>query len=138
MARYLSDTAGARAVLISPAERAYTLFRASVGPRLWLHVALRLSLERVVADRGGRSERFIDVSDLDQTALLGFLAPRPGETVCLQLDRDLIAVSAAAELVERLRNGGARQDGAGDFVIYVITPLAILLCLILLGRRIVS
>ncbi len=40
--------------------------------------------------------------------------------------------------IERLRNGGTREEGAGDFVIYVITPLAILLCLILLGRRIMS
>ncbi|GEP42032.1 hypothetical protein [Brevifollis gellanilyticus] len=40
--------------------------------------------------------------------------------------------------IERLRNGGAQQDGVGDFVIYVITPLAVLLCLILLGRRIMS
>ncbi|MES2593888.1 MAG: hypothetical protein V4662_01050 [Verrucomicrobiota bacterium] len=57
--------------------------------------------------------------------------------VVAQMSQEMIDVSHQNE-IERLRDGGVRQDGAGDFVIYVITPLAIVLCLVLLGRRILS
>lgn len=57
--------------------------------------------------------------------------------ILAQTSQEMIDATHLNEM-ERLRNGGTREDGAGDFVIYVITPLAVLLCLILLGRRIMS
>lgn len=50
---------------------------------------------------------------------------------------EMIEISRITE-IERLQNGGRQQGGSGDFTLYVLTPMAILLCLIMLGRRLLS
>lgn len=40
--------------------------------------------------------------------------------------------------IERLRNGGRHEDHSGDFALYVVLPLCILLGIVVLGRRMMS
>jgi len=40
--------------------------------------------------------------------------------------------------IERLRNGGRHEDHSGDFALFVVLPLCILLGIVVLGRRMMS
>ena len=50
--------------------------------------ALALALQAVVADGGGRVQRFLDVAGLDDVTLLGVIGPDAGEAIGLELDPD--------------------------------------------------
>ena len=64
-----------------------------MGERVRHHIALRLLLQPIVADRRGGAHRGLDVAGLDQLPLLvGARRPDAGEAVGLQLDLDLQAV----------------------------------------------
>jgi hypothetical protein len=54
-----------------------------------------------------------------------------------QTASEMIELSRISE-IERLQNRGRHRGGSGDFTLYVLTPMAILLCLIILGRRLLS
>src|SRR6185436_17186904 len=49
-------------------------------------VALAALLERVVADRRGRSQRFVDVAGIEDVLVVGGMAPDAGETIRLKLE----------------------------------------------------
>lgn len=53
-----------------------------------------------------------------------------------QTSREMVDDARLSEM-ERLRNGG-RHDESGDFIWYVLVPMGVLLCLIVLGRRLMS
>src|ERR1051325_9977026 len=96
-----NSTRGGATVESAP-ERARALRRRAVGERLGLDVAGRAALDRVVADLRCRVERLVDVADLDQAARVGRLAPRAGETVRLELDRDRADLVAAQQVPQVL------------------------------------
>ncbi len=50
---------------------------------------------------------------------------------------EIIEISRVSE-IQRLQSGGRRRGRSEDFTLYVLTPMAILLCLIILGRRLLS
>ena len=49
-----------------------------------------------------------------------------------------VAESAHLEEIERLRNGGRRDDHSSDFTLFVVIPMVILLSIVVLGRRLMS
>ena len=46
--------------------------------------------------------------------------------------------SAHLEEIERLMNGGRHVDHSGDFTLFVVIPMVILLSIVVLGRRLMS
>ncbi len=83
-----------------------------MGETVGHHPARRLTLQRVVADRGRRRQRGVDVAGFEEARPLLRLAidPDAGETIGLQLDLDLqrIGFGLAAGLLLHPRH--ARQD----------------------------
>jgi hypothetical protein len=57
-----------------------------MGERVGHDIALRLSLETIIADGGGRLHGGFDVARLEETPpFLGVVRPYPGETIRLEL-----------------------------------------------------
>jgi len=54
-----------------------------------------------------------------------------------QMSQPVLDAAQIAEM-ERLKNGGRRPDHSVDFMLCVVTPLAILVTLIALCRRLIS
>src|SRR5437899_1763714 len=77
--------------LIAGHEPLFALRSGAVSEAVGHHPARRLALQRVVADRGRRGQRGIDVAGLEEARPLLLLAvdPDAGETIGLQLDLDL-------------------------------------------------
>ena len=68
-------------------EPALALLGAAVGEAVRHHGALRSPLQRIVADRGRRLQRRVDVARIEELVLrLGVVRPDAGEAVGLQLD----------------------------------------------------
>src|SRR5262245_24558463 len=73
--------------LESLSEPADPLLRSSVRERVGHHVALRLTLQSVVADRGGRSQAVFNVALFQDLAfLMQVVRPDPGQKIGLKLE----------------------------------------------------
>src|SRR6185369_14643223 len=85
----------------------HALGRSAVGEAVGNDIALSLLLERVVADRLGRTHRFLGVAGLqDRTlAVAGARGPDAGITIGLEFDPDLdrIALGLARARLEFVR-----------------------------------
>ena len=57
---------------------------------------------------------------------------------CLVFLAQSAVESAHIKEIERLRNGGRHDDHSGDFALFVVLPLCILLGIVVLGRRMMS
>src|SRR5262249_21460533 len=114
--------AGADRAFLQPGlEPPLTLLRRSVREGIRHHVAAGLLLQTVVADRGCRAQRRIDVARLQQLpALLGLVRPDAGETIGLQLDAhlDAIGLRLVDALLELMR---LRQDT--ELVLHMMADL---------------
>ena len=101
-----------RALLIAGHEPLLALRGGAVGEAIRHHPPGRLPLQRVVADRGRRRQRRIDVAGFEEARpLLGLAVdPDAGQAIRLQLDLDLqrIGLGLAAGLLLQPRH--ARQD----------------------------
>src|SRR4051812_17174687 len=86
------------------AEPAHALGRGAVRERLGVDLAAGLVLQAVVADRGRRGDRALDVTGLEQALPPGVVAPHAGEAVGLELGahRDVVAAVATAEQLRPL------------------------------------
>src|SRR5258705_9805284 len=98
-------------------EPALALLRAAVREAVGHHVALRLALQRVIADRRRRAHGGLDVAGLEEWRLalalqVVVLEPRPhaGETVGLQLDPHLDLVGLGLAVGRALRLLRLRQN----------------------------
>src|SRR4030095_4832646 len=61
----------------------------AVGEGIWHGITLRFALQPVVADRGSRLHRLLDIARLeDMTGAIGVVGPDPGEAIGLQLQAD--------------------------------------------------
>src|SRR5690606_34141542 len=95
----------------------------AVGEALRHHIALRLLLQRVVADRAGGIERLFDVARFEHLTLrVGMMRPDTGETVGLQFDlhRDGVGL--------RLRQGLLALVGIAEDADRVLHVMADLVC----------
>ena len=109
-------------------EPALALLRGAVGEAVGHHVALRLPLQRVVADRGGGAQRGFDVAGLDERRLslasqrsFSWLAQTPArQSACSStLHLDLVGLGlAAGGALQLLR---LRQDA--EQVLHVMADL---------------
>ena len=61
----------------------------------------------------------------------------PGTVFLAQTDQSSVEYTHIKE-IERLRNGGNHEDHSGDFALFVVLPLCILLGIVVLGRRMMS
>jgi hypothetical protein len=67
------------------AQPARALLGGAVRERLGRDVALTLSLQPIVANRGRGSEAFVDITRVEELTLGGVIAPHTREAVGLQL-----------------------------------------------------
>src|SRR5262245_15032950 len=96
-----------RAGLDAAREPAHPLLRRAVCERFGRHASAGLPLQPVVADRGGRAQRLLDVSGLeDVTRALGVVRPHAGQAVGLQLQPHGRRMAAAPPRY-RLSAGGS-------------------------------
>src|SRR5215468_131628 len=100
------------------AEPAHPLRRGAMREGLGVDLASRLLLQPVVADRGRRGERLLDIAGLQQVLAPGVVAPHAGEAVGLQLGahRDVVALPAAAELLRPLLDAQQLLEVVADLV----------------------
>src|ERR1041385_1033016 len=111
-----------RALLEPGHEPALALLGRAVGEALRHHRALRLSLQRVVADRRGGLQRRVDVTRIEEALLrLGVVGPDAGEAVGLQLGAHLepVRVGAVGGALLRLLHLG--QDA--EQVLHMVADL---------------
>src|SRR5439155_7160017 len=66
------------------AEPAHALRRGAVGECLGVDLAAGLLLQPIVADRGRRGERLLDVAGLQQVLAAGVVAPHSREAIGLE------------------------------------------------------
>src|SRR4051812_10269218 len=100
-------------------EPALPLLGRAVGEALRHHGALRLPLQRVVADRRGGLQCRIDVARIEEALLrLGMIRPNAGEAVRLKLDADLQPVRLRLAAGPLLRLLHLRQDA--EQVLHVV------------------
>src|SRR5688572_15333799 len=90
-----------------------------MGPALGLDGAAGFALQAIVADRGGGSERFVDVAGFEQVTALGRVTPDAGEAVGLELEPDGEAAGAFALAARRAMHLVARAE----LVLQVVTDL---------------
>ena len=103
-------------------EPALALLGAAVGEAVRHHGALRFPLQRVVADRGRRLQRRVDVARIEELVLrLGVVRPDAGEAVGLQLDLHLHAIGLRAVAGGALRLLHLGQDA--EQVLHVVADL---------------
>jgi hypothetical protein len=76
------------------------------------------------------------MTSLTHMPTVSWQALQPGFMVAQMSQRAL--ESARQQEIERLRNSGRNGDHAGDFAFYVVLPICVLLCLVGLGRRLLS
>ena len=107
-----------RALLIAGHEPLLALRGGAVGEGIRHHPARRLPLQRIVADRGRRRQRRIDVAGFEEARTLLLLAvdPDAGQAIRLQLDLDLQRIGfrlAAGLLLQPLSRAAGCRAGSG-------------------------
>jgi hypothetical protein len=107
---------GGVAAFEAAVEPADTLLGGAVGEGLGADVALRHSLEAVVADGGGGIKAGFDVGLVDHLAVGGGGGPDAGETVGLQLGHDGELVLGAGILTLK----GAHLTLDAEHVLHVV------------------
>src|SRR5215208_1981479 len=103
-------------------EPALALLRRAVGEGVRHHAALRTPLQSVVADRGCRLQRGVDVARLEEAVLLfSVVGPHAGEAVRLQFDAHLDLVGPPPRAWRLLRALRLLQNA--EFILHVVADL---------------